>query len=187
MVYSEEQYKNDKRRFGFLASLPILVAITHLLFTVFYMSIVTAHGDGTYGNVFLLGEMYASSALGPILIGQGGSETAVRSLPALLGVVIGLAMIFFSTSAVKGKKLPYYISFGVYLLDNVMLIPAILCSLLVTSSGIHYQIYDYFITILLHLIFDGLYLYGVFVIRRLEDYEVQRALEANKIHITKGE
>ena len=187
MEYSQEQYKKDQKRFGLMASLPIVVAITHLLFTVIYMSIVTAHQDGTYGNVFLLGEMFATSSFGAILIGQGGSETAIRSLPAMLGVVLGLAMIFLSTSAVKGKKLPYYISFGVYLFDSVMIIPTMLCSIFLTGSGIHYMVVDYFITILLHLIFIGLFLYGVRIIKRMEDYEVKLALQANTIHITKGD
>jgi FtsH-binding integral membrane protein len=105
----------------------------------------------------------------------------------MLGVVLGLAMIFLSTSAVKGKKLPYYISFGVYLFDSVMIIPAMLCSIFLNGSGIHYMVVDYFITILLHLIFIGLFLYGVRIIKRMEDYEVKLALQANTIHITKGD
>lgn len=179
----EEQYKKDKKAYGFLASLPIIVAITHLLFQVFYISTINYHSDSDiFTNLYTLGELFTLSSFSSILTGLSTSLSMSKALPSILGVCIALTLIFLSSSAVKGKKKPYKISFYIYLFDSILMVPSIICSFAL-DTRIKYQIYDIIIMIFIHLLFILLFLYGIKVIKRIENYEVELAKKNNTIHI----
>lgn len=179
----EKQYEKDRKAYGYLASLPILVAIVHLLFTIFFMSSVSFHEtDGTYGNLYTLGELFSVSSFSAILLGRGTSYAAVKALPALLGVGIGLVEIFLSTFAVKGKKIYFRIAFFVYLFDFLFSFASIILSFILKSQ-IVFQVYDIILNLVIHLIFTGLFVYGIVVVRRLDTYETKKIQEQNQIHI----
>lgn len=183
MTYTEKEYEKDRKRYGYLASLPILVAIVHLLFTIFFMSSVSFHeADGAYGNLFTLGELFSVSSFAAIILGKGTSYAAVKALPALLGVGIGLVEIFLSTFAVKGKKIYYKIAFFVYLFDFLFSFASIILSFTLKSQ-IVFQVYDIILNLVIHIIFSLLFVYGMYVIRRLDAYEEKKIQEQNQIHI----
>lgn len=183
---TEEDYKTAIKRYGFLASLPIIIAIVHLLFTVFFMSTVNYNAEtNIYSNLYTLGELFSVSSFSAILLGMQSSLTTMRSMTSIIGVIIGLALIFLSTYAVKGNKRPFYISFFVYAFDTLMLIPSIICSYTLDTS-VRYQVYDLIITILLHAIFIAIYFYGFSIIKKINIYEQQATLIENTIHINRG-
>lgn len=187
MNYSETDYQKDRKRYGFLASLPIIVSIFHLLFTVIYMSILNYHPETkTFSNVFVLGELFASSSfVAPLLEGQANLMTA-KTVPAVIALVIGLSMIFLSTGAVKGDKRLYYASFFIYCFDSVMIIPSIITSFVLANS-LQMKVYDVILTILFHAIFLAVYIWGIFVCQRLDKYEEEQVTLNNTIHIHKGQ
>ncbi len=182
----KERYEKDRRIYGYLSSLPIVIAIVHLFFTLFFMTTVNYHEDtNTFSNLYTLGEMFSSSVMAGVLVGLKPSLSLMKSIPGLAGILFGLVMIFLSSFAVKGKKLYYYLSMGVYGLDTILTIPAIVFSY-VLESNVHLQVYDIIIMILMHVIFMGLFVYGIHIVKRLNDYEEQKALEESEIHIQKG-
>lgn len=180
---SEVQYQKDKKTYGFLASLPIIIAITHLLFQVFYISTINYHSDtGEFTNLYTLGELFTLSSFVSVLTGLSSSLSMSKTLPSILGVCITLLLIFLSSSAVKGKKKPFKLSFYIYIGDSILILPAILCSLLLDTK-IKYQVYDIIIMIFIHIIFVLFFIYGLKVIKRIEDYEVELTKRNNTIHI----
>jgi hypothetical protein len=182
----KERYLKDRRLYGYLSSLPILIAIVHLFFTLFFMTTVNYHEDtNTFANLYTIGEMYSASALAGVLIGLKPSLSLMKAIPGLAGILFGLVMIFLSTFAVKGKKVYYYISMGVYLSDTILMIPTIILSFTLKTI-VHLQVYDIILMILIHGLFLAIYVYGIFVIRRLTRYEETKAIEESTIHIQKG-
>lgn len=187
MKYSSEIYKKDQHRYGILASLPIIVAIVHLLFTVFFMTTVSYNeSSNSLGNLYTLGELFSVSIFSCILSGQAVNIKSFKAIMALSGVIIGLVMIFLSTAAVKGKKKCFLISFLIYGLDSLFIIPNIILSYTLTSTC-KMQIYDIIITVLIHAVFIGLYSYTTLVIKRMNKFEQKEAYENNVIHIHKGD
>lgn len=183
----ETRYIKDRKTYGYIASLPIIVAIVHLFFTLFMMMIVSYHEDtNTFGNLYTLGEMYSSSIFASILVGLKPSLSLIKSMPGLIGILFGLVMIFLSTFSVKGKKFYYYIAFYIYVFDSIMMIPSIILSYCLNTI-VKLQVYDIILMILLHAVFLFLFIYGTKVIKRINKYEEEKALEESQIHITKGE
>lgn len=186
MNYEEKDYLKDRKRYGFLASLPIIVAIFHLLFAVIFMTIVNFHPeDNTFSNLYVLGELFASSSFSAFLVAGQNSLQAMKTVPSIVAVVLGLGLIFLSTGAVKGKKKLYFISFLIYVFDTIMMIPAIIINLVVKSS-VYYRVYDYILMILIHIVFLAIFVWGLFICKRLDAYEEKKIQEENTIHIHKG-
>ncbi len=182
----EKQYISDRKKYGYIASLPIFVAIVHLFFTLFFMTTINFHEDTQlFSNLYTLGEMYSVSTFAALLIGLNPSLAIMKSLPGLFGVVMGLAMIFLSTSAVKGKKKAYYFSLAVYGIDTLFCFVNVILSLTL-KGNVHLMVYDYIFMFLLHGVFLLLFVYGIFLIRRINSYEREMLAKQNEIHIEKG-
>ncbi len=182
----EKQYISDRKKYGYIASLPIFVAIVHLFFTLFFMTTINFHEDTQlFSNLYTLGEMYSVSTFAALLIGLNPSLAIMKSLPGLFGVVMGLVMIFLSTSAVKGKKKAYYFSLAVYEIDTLFCFVNVILSLTL-KGNVHLMVYDYIFMFLLHGVFLLLFVYGIFLIRRINSYEREMLAKQNEIHIEKG-
>ncbi len=182
----EKQYISDRKKYGYIASLPIFVAIVHLFFTLFFMTVINFHEDTQlFSNLYTLGEMYSVSIFTALLIGLKPSLSIMKSLPGLFGVVMGLAMIFLSTSAVKGKKKAYFLSLGVYAIDSAFCFVDLILSLTL-KGNVHLMVYDYIFMFVLHFLFLAIYVYGIFLIRRINSYEKEMLVKQNEIHIEKG-
>lgn len=187
MEYTKEKYQKDVRHYGTLCSLPLIASIVHLLFTVFFITTVSFHeADKTLGNLYVLGEMFSVSSFSCVLLGANlTSFSAFKAIPSLVGIGFGLIEIFLSTFAVKGDKKSYFISFLLYGLDTLFIIPTIILSFtLKTASPL--QIYDIILMIFLHLVFLSFFFYGLKISRRIKNFEEQKALQENEIHIKKG-
>ncbi len=182
----EKQYISDRKKYGYIASLPIFIAIVHLFFTLFFMTIINYHEDTQlFSNLYTLGEMYSISIFSALLIGLNPSLSIMKSLPGLFGVVLGLAMIFLSTSAVKGKKKAYFLSLGVYGIDTLFCFVNLILSLTL-KGNVHLMVYDYIFMFVLHFLFLAIYVYGIYLIRRINSYEKEMLAKQNEIHIEKG-
>jgi hypothetical protein len=182
----EEIYLRDRKIYGYLASLPLLIAIIHLFFSVFFMTIINYHEDtNQFTNLYTMGEMFSSSVFSCLLCSLKPSLAKMKAVPSIVGLCVGLVLIFLSTSAVKGKKISYYISFATYGLDTLMIIPTLIINSAL-DGNFHLAVYDIILMIVLHVFFLGVFAYGCFVIRRIDKFEEQKTFEENSIHIEKG-
>lgn len=186
MLYQKQNYDKDVRHYGTLCSLPLILSIVHLLFTVFFITTISYHKDAnTIGNLYTLGELFSVSSFSAVLLGLNLNFNSFKALVALIGVGFGLIEIFLSTFAVKGSKKSFFCSFILYFLDTLFLIPTIICSSLL-KTACHLQLYDILLNLLLHLVFIALYIYSFLLLKRMKRYEEKITLEKNEIHIQKG-
>ncbi len=186
MLYQKQNYDKDVRRYGTLCSLPLILSIVHLLFTVFFITTISYHKDtNTLGNLYTLGELFSVSSFSAVLLGSNLSFNSFKALTSLIGVGFGLVEIFLSTFAVKGSKKSFLLSFLLYAIDTLFLIPTCICSTIL-NTVCKMQIYDILLNLLLHLVFLALYLYSFLLWNRMKKYEEKIALEKNEIHIQKG-
>ena len=180
-MLSKENYEKGVKTYGYLASLPILVSIVHMLAQVF-LQITLNYTEGVgFTNILSFPFTFGSSLLGGIIMEGSKNLDFVKNTSSLVGVVFCLALIFLSTAAVKGKKIYFYISSAIYGVDFLCMIASFITAFALSSTiGTHPLVIV--MQSLLHLIFISLFVYGILLSKKLDEYEIHQTEIKNQIH-----
>lgn len=182
-ISTPEAYKKERSRYGTLASMPIICAIFHLIALVFLQTTLNYTEENGYTNLYALSLPFGASSFTTIVSSATYDLKIVRSLPAVIGALIGIAMILLSSAAIRGKKKCLLYAFLLYVLDTLFLIPSIVLSALkvypISFTGV-----DIALSITFHVIFLFFLGWAVYSGKRLSDYEEKKRTEENSIHTT---
>lgn len=167
----KEEIQKYRKRFGYFASLTILVTILHLLGFILFQSLATYDSvENIYQGSFSLMFCYSSTQFALTLGSLKNDFGFLKALGGVTSIVLGLLMVFLSTRAVKGKFLCHYIATGLYLLDTLFLIPEAILSFAGTYS-LKYDAVSLCVSLCIHLLFLSLLVYSCYIARKIEKFE----------------
>lgn len=172
-----DSYKKDKNRFLTIASLPIILVAISLISDIFLQSQMTYSIEAGFEHVNTAGMLSSFSALTLLLASISKDVNLTRSLPAAIDVIYAIAMIFASSKSIKGKKNYFLITFILYCVDYLFLIPATIV------SGLHvvpisFRPLDYALLFIIHSLGLGIMIYGLIIRQKLALYEEKEGIQA---------
>lgn len=154
---NEEQFEKKKKTYGYLASLPMIVAIVHFLGAILFQSTIQ-ESNGVYANVFSLSMMFSSSTLVGELCSLNSLEMT-KTISSVFTIIFGIAFVFLSSRAVKGRFYAMAVSLILYGFDTLCLVPAGILSLL-NSTPLAYDLATFIVSGVLHVLFLLLLIYS---------------------------
>jgi hypothetical protein len=169
-TYSAPDYEKDRRKVGYLASLPIFVSIPPLIGTIFFQTTLSLTGTQAYSDPRCFGTLFAASALAALGTSGTFDVGLVKSLAAALTIGIALILVILSSYAIKGKRVFFYASFGLYGADSLLLIP-----LLIVSRMIPYPLnltaVDIVLLAVIHAVGLAFFFYTTRMMMKMERFE----------------
>ncbi|MFA6829457.1 MAG: hypothetical protein WCR67_01960 [Bacilli bacterium] len=171
MEYNDTQYEKDRKVYGYLASLPIVIALVHLAGFIALQSLISYDAaTQSFSGTGALGVVFSFSSFSAILASASENIGLIKALPAVISIVEGLMLMFLSSQAVKGKHLMVSISFYLYLADTIVLIPTIILSLL-HSYPLAMSVTDIIVSVLIHALLLAAFIYLYIISERLKKFE----------------
>ena len=162
----EQQYTTLRKRYGLLCSAPIFIAIIHSIGQILLQTFLKFNAATGYSSCPGKGIMYSSSL---VLSGKENVDL-VNSISSVITIVFTLALILFSSFAVKGKK-GYVLAMLVsYSIDTVCLLPLLLVNY-IASPLLQLTTVDVILSVLLHAVSFAICLYLYLISRKLDRYE----------------
>ena len=180
-IVDNTAYKKKRETYSLLASMPIVIAIVHLLATVFFQITLNYTEANGYTNLYAISLLYGSSIFATILASPTHDLSMLHSLPSLIGALVAIVMILCSSYAEKGKKSFLRYSLYLYILDTLFLLPSIVLSAL-KAEPISLTIVDMLLSVLLHAFSLFLLIFGTLVAKQLTLYEAKKKREEETIH-----
>lgn len=173
-------YEKQRTLYGYLASLPIVLALLHLAAFIVLQSLLNYDASSGFLNTGALSCLFSISSFGAILCSQSLNLEFVKSLPAVLSIVLGLLFIFFSSKAVKGHHKYNLYSLLLYGLDTLFWIPCMILSVL-NVYPLSMSIVQFVSSLLIHLVFLGLLIYTYLLSCKLKTHEEEIKKQENAI------
>lgn len=149
---------------GYLLSVPIVVAILSLIGQVFLdvAGVFDTAGSAQLPTAFLL---FSSAALPLYQLLPTGDGSLIQGVVAAVNVVLALVFIFCSSYSIKGSRLFFHAVTILYALDTLVTVV-----LLALDAGARFLFAmgtaNVVLTILLHVLFLGLLVYGSLLLRQ---------------------
>jgi hypothetical protein len=159
--------EKDRKAYGYLASLPIVLTVVHLVSYIVFQSLLSLDSNGVYSQGWALCSVFLSSAFCSQLCSLSGKKDLVTSLAAIVSIVFGLAFLFLSSQAVKGKFRSLWISLGLYGLDTLFLVPIIFLSAKKITPLVLTN-WELGVNLGIHLLFLAGLIAGVAIAKRLQ-------------------
>lgn len=166
----EQQYTTLRKRYGLLCSAPIFIAIIHSIGQILLQTFLKFNAATGYSSCPGKGIMYSSSLLLSLVLSGKENVDLVNSISSVITIVFTLALILFSSFAVKGKK-GYVLAMLVsYSIDTVCLLPLLLVNY-IASPLLQLTTVDVILSVLLHAVSFAICLYLYLISRKLDRYE----------------
>ena len=161
-----DQYQKQRKAYGYLCSVIMVIAIFHALGQIMLQTFLKLNQDTSFTHAPTLCMLYGSSFFTAVLSSAKLNLEFVISLSSVLSLVMTIALIIFSSLAVKGKKLFVYLVF--YALDTIFLLPLFL---LLKTFPLPFTLFDLLFSLLLHLLFLGFDCYLAYLAYSLDKTE----------------
>jgi hypothetical protein len=159
--------EQDRKAYGYLASLPIVLTVVHLVSYIVFQSLLSLDSNGVYSQAGALCSVFLSSAFCSQLCSLSGKKELVTSLAAIVSIVLGLGFLFLSSKAVKGNFRSLFIALGLYGLDTLFLVPIIFLSAK-SITPLVLNTWEIWVNLAIHLLFLAGLIVGVAIAKRLQ-------------------
>ncbi len=158
----ENKGASKKAVLGYLASIPIVLAILSLVVELLLQSTFVLYGDGTFSPGYGSGLLFSSSGLTLFSLLTTSDMASAQGLMAIVNLPLSLAFLFLSSYAIRGHRIALLTSFLLYLADMVIGIVFLAMSGL-DQFVIGLSTLDIVLNVLIHLL--GLFGLGYAVLR----------------------
>ena len=145
----------------------MVIAIFHALGQIMLQTFLKLNQDTTFTHAPTLCMLYGSSFFTAVLSSAKLNLEFVISLSSVLSLVMTIALIIFSSLAVKGKKLFVYLNLAFYALDTIFLLPLFFLK----TFPLPFTTFDLLFSLLLHLLFLGFDCYLAYLAYSLDKTE----------------
>lgn len=145
-----DQYQKQRKAYGYLCSVIMVIAIFHALGQIMLQTFLKLNQDTSFTHAPTLCMLYGSSFFTAVLSSAKLNLEFVISLSSVLSLVMTIALIIFSSLAVKGKKLFVYLNLVFYALDTLFLLPLFF---FLKTFPLPFTLFDLLFSLLLHLLF----------------------------------
>ena len=163
-----DQYQKQRKAYGYLCSVIMVIAIFHALGQIMLQTFLKLNQDTSFTHAPTLCMLYGSSFFTAVLSSAKLNLEFVISLSSVLSLVMTIALIIFSSLAVKGKKLFVYLNLVFYALDTIFLLPLFF---LLKTFPLPFNLFDLLFSLLLHLLFLGFDCYLAYLTYSLDKTE----------------
>ena len=163
-----DQYQKQRKAYGYLCSVIMVIAIFHALGQIMLQTFLKLNQDTSFTHAPTLCMLYGSSFFTAVLSSAKLNLEFVISLSSVLSLVMTIALIIFSSLAVKGKKLFVYLNLVFYALDTLFLLPLFF---FLKTFPLSFTLFDLLFSLLLHLLFLGFDCYLAYLAYSLDKTE----------------
>ena len=163
-----DQYQKQRKAYGYLCSVIMVIAIFHALGQIMLQTFLKLNQDTSFTHAPTLCMLYGSSFFTAVLSSAKLNLEFVISLSSVLSLVMTIALIIFSSLAVKGKKLFVYLNLVFYALDTIFLLPLFF---LLKTFPLPFNLFDLLFSLLLHLLSLGFDCYLAYLAYSLDKTE----------------
>ncbi|MDD7707112.1 MAG: hypothetical protein SOW65_01895 [Candidatus Enterosoma sp.] len=163
-----DQYQKQRKAYGYLCSVIMVIAIFHSLGQIMLQTFLKLNQDTSFTHAPTLCMLYGSSFFTAVLSSAKLNLEFVISLSSVLSLVMTIALIIFSSLAVKGKKLFVYLNLVFYALDTIFLLPLFF---FLKTFPLPFTLFDLLFSLLLHLLFLGFDCYLAYLAYSLDKTE----------------
>ena len=163
-----DQYQKQRKAYGYLCSVIMVIAIFHALGQIMLQTFLKLNQDTSFTHAPTLCMLYGSSFFTAVLSSAKLNLEFVISLSSVLSLVMTIALIIFSSLAVKGKKLFVYLNLVFYALDTIFLLPLFF---LLKTFPLPFNLFDLLFSLILHLLFLGFDCYLAYLAYSLDKTE----------------
>ena len=163
-----DQYQKQRKAYGYLCSVIMVIAIFHALGQIMLQTFLKLNQDTSFTHAPTLCMLYCSSFFTAVLSSAKLNLEFVISLSSVLSLVMTIALIIFSSLAVKGKKLFVYLNLVFYALDTIFLLPLFF---LLKTFPLPFNLFDLLFSLILHLLFLGFDCYLAYLAYSLDKTE----------------
>ena len=163
-----DQYQKQRKAYGYLCSVIMVIAIFHALGQIMLQTFLKLNQDTSFTHAPTLCMLYGSSFFTAVLSSAKLNLEFVISLSSVLSLVMTIALIIFSSLAVKGKKLFVYLNLVFYALDTIFLLPLFF---FLKTFPLPFTLFDFLFSLLLHLLFLGFDCYLAYLAYSLDKTE----------------
>ena len=163
-----DQYQKQRKAYGYLCSVIMVIAIFHALGQIMLQTFLKLNQDTSFTHAPTLFILYGSSFFTAVLSSAKLNLEFVISLSSVLSLVMTIALIIFSSLAVKGKKLFVYLNLVFYALDTIFLLPLFF---LLKTFPLPFNLFDLLFSLILHLLFLGFDCYLAYLAYSLDKTE----------------
>ena len=163
-----DQYQKQRKAYGYLCSVIMVIAIFHALGQIMLQTFLKLNQDTSFTHAPTLCMLYGSSFFTAVLSSAKLNLEFVISLSSVLSLVMTIALIIFSSLAVKGKKLFVYLNLVFYALDTLFLLPLFF---FLKTFPLPFTLFDLLFSLLLHLLFLGFDCYVAYLAYSLDKTE----------------
>lgn len=117
---SSPSSEKGKGSLGYLATLPIVLAIFSLVAELLLQSTFVLEQDGSFSPGYGSGLLFSSSGMMLFSLLGGGDMERAQGLMAIVNIPLSLAFLFLSSYAIKGKRICFLVPFLLYLADLIV-------------------------------------------------------------------
>jgi hypothetical protein len=154
-----EKLDKYEKFFSYTITGLIIIAIIHLIGEVIFQSFIKVNDEDIITGIIGLGSLFNSASFSAILVSNRLSQVALKSIPAVISISIGILFIFLAMACKKSKFRLMLIAAILYFVDTLFVIPNIILSL----SGnylISFSVVDYVLSFVFHIIFLAILSFG---------------------------